>query len=50
VARRVAGRMTARFEIDIVNTALYWHFVAITMVVTLAVIAGFPLVSGASQP
>jgi cytochrome c oxidase subunit I+III len=50
VARRVAGRMTARFDIDIVNTALYWHFVAITMVVTLAVIAGFPLVSGASQP
>ena len=44
VARRVAGRMTARHDIDIANVALYWHFVVITVIVTVAVIAGFPLV------
>ena len=44
VARRMAGRMTARHDIDISNVALYWHFVAITVVITVAVIAGFPLV------
>jgi cytochrome c oxidase subunit I+III len=45
VARRLAERMTARHDIDIVNVTLYWHFVAITVLVTVAVIAGFPLVS-----
>jgi cytochrome c oxidase subunit I+III len=45
VARRMAGRMTARYDIDIANVALYWHFTAITAVVTVAVIAGFPLVA-----
>ena len=28
VARRLAGRMTARHDIDISNVVLYWHFVA----------------------
>jgi cytochrome c oxidase subunit I+III len=45
MARRLAGRMTARYDIDIVNVALYWHFCAITVAVTVAVIAGFPLVA-----
>ncbi|MGH8537677.1 MAG: cbb3-type cytochrome c oxidase subunit I, partial [Gammaproteobacteria bacterium] len=45
IARRVAGRMTARYDIDIHNVALYWHFTAFTAVVTVAVIAGFPLVA-----
>jgi cytochrome c oxidase subunit I+III len=44
VARRFAGRMTARHDIEIVNIALYWHFTALTAVMTVAVIAGFPLV------
>jgi cytochrome c oxidase subunit I+III len=44
-ARRLFGRMDARHDIDIANTTLYWHFVAATAVVTVAVIAGFPLVS-----
>ena len=44
LARRLAGRMTARHDIDITNVALYWHFAAITVVITVAVIAGFPLV------
>jgi cytochrome c oxidase subunit I+III len=30
---------------DIVNVALYWHFAALTAVITVAVIAGFPLVT-----
>lgn len=44
VARRAAGRMTARHDIDIHIVALFWHFVAVTAVITVAVIAGFPLV------
>jgi cytochrome c oxidase subunit I+III len=45
LARRLAGRMNARYDIDINNVALYWHFTALTAVVTVAVIAGFPLVA-----
>jgi cytochrome c oxidase subunit I+III len=45
VARRAAGRMTARYDIDIGNVALYWHFTALTVAITVAVIAGFPLVA-----
>jgi cytochrome c oxidase subunit I+III len=43
VTRRAAGRMDARHDIDITNVALYWHFVAITVAVTVVVITGFPL-------
>ena len=45
IARRVAGRMTARYDIDINNVALYWHFTALTAAIAVAVIAGFPLVA-----
>jgi cytochrome c oxidase subunit I+III len=45
VARRAAGRMTAQHDIDITNVALYWHFTALTAVVAVAVVAGFPLVA-----
>jgi cytochrome c oxidase subunit I+III len=45
VARRIAGRMTARYDMEITNVTLYWHFTAFTAVVTVAVIAGFPLVA-----
>lgn len=44
VARRLAARMTAQYDIDIANVALYWHFATLTTVVTVAVVAGFPLV------
>jgi hypothetical protein len=44
IARRVAGRMTAKYDIDIRNVALFWHFVALTTAITVGVIAGFPLV------
>jgi cytochrome c oxidase subunit I+III len=45
VARRVAGRMTARYNIEIANVVLYWHFTTLAAVVTAAVTAGFPLVA-----
>ena len=34
--------MNARHDIDIWNTTLYWHFVALMAVVTVVVIAVFP--------
>jgi cytochrome c oxidase subunit I+III len=45
VARRLAGRMTARHDIEISNVVLYWHFVALTVIMGVGVIAGFPLVT-----
>ena len=44
-ARRIARRMTPRYDSEIVNVAVYWHFVALTVVITVAVIAGFPLLT-----
>lgn len=41
-ARRLARRMDARHDIDIVNVSLYWHFMALTTFVTVAVVVGFP--------
>jgi cytochrome c oxidase subunit I+III len=45
LASRLTGRTTARHDIDLSNTALYWHFAALTAVVTVATTAGFPLVA-----
>ncbi len=45
IARRWAGRMTARHDIDIRNVVLYWHFVAIQLLVTVATVAGFPVLA-----
>ena len=42
LARRVAKRMDAEHDIDIVNVTLYWHFVAVTALITVATLAGFP--------
>jgi cytochrome c oxidase subunit I+III len=44
LARRAAGRLTSRYAQDIANITVYWHFVAITALITVAVLAGFPLV------
>jgi cytochrome c oxidase subunit I+III len=46
LARRLAGRMTAVHDIDISTICVFWHFLAITALVTVAVIGGFPLVAG----
>jgi cytochrome c oxidase subunit I+III len=45
IARRLAGRLTGTYDIDMSNVGLYWHFAAATLVVTVGVIAGFPLLS-----
>jgi cytochrome c oxidase subunit I+III len=45
LARSFAGRMTGKYDQDICNVTLYWHFMAFTAVVTFAVIGLFPLVS-----
>jgi cytochrome c oxidase subunit I+III len=45
VARRIAGRMTAAHDMDLHNVVLYWHFTALTALLTVAVVAGFPLVA-----
>jgi len=42
-ARVFANRITPEHDVDLQNVALYWHFVAITAVITIGVIAGFPL-------
>lgn len=45
LARRAAGRMTGQYDAEITNVSLYWHFMALTGLVTIGVIAGFPLVT-----
>jgi len=45
VAGSLLGRLTARYDIDLANTVLYWHFALLTVLVTTLVIAGFPLVA-----
>jgi cytochrome c oxidase subunit I+III len=45
LARRLAGRLTAAHDIDLANVVLYWHFTGVTAAITVAVIAGFPLVA-----
>jgi cytochrome c oxidase subunit I+III len=42
VARRAAGRMTARYDMEQHNVLLYWHFLAMTAALTALVLAGFP--------
>ena len=44
-ARGLAGKMNAAHDIDIANVTLYWHFCILTVLTTVAVIAGFPLVA-----
>lgn len=45
IARALAGYLTTEHDIDIRNVVLYWHFMALTALVTVAVIAGFPLLT-----
>jgi cytochrome c oxidase subunit I+III len=42
IARRMAGRLTARYDMDIVNVVLYWHFTIVTVAITIAITAGIP--------
>jgi cytochrome c oxidase subunit I+III len=45
VARSLAGLLTPAFDIDICNVTLFWHFVAATALITVAVVALFPMVA-----
>jgi cytochrome c oxidase subunit I+III len=45
LARSLARRLTPEHDIDICNVALFWHFVAATALMTVAVVALFPLVA-----
>ena len=42
LARRLAGRLSGTYDIDMAVVTLYWHFVAITAALAVAVLAGFP--------
>tara|TARA_R110002020_G_scaffold50864_4_gene144169 strand:+ start:9648 stop:12158 length:2511 start_codon:yes stop_codon:yes gene_type:complete len=44
LARSFAGIMTARYDQDITNVTLYWHFLTITAFVAFGVIGLFPVV------
>ncbi|PZQ10753.1 MAG: cytochrome c oxidase subunit I [Ancylobacter novellus] len=43
LARSAASKLTATYDIDIHNVVLFWHFALVTMAVTVAVLALFPL-------
>lgn len=45
LARSVAGHLNGRYDADIKNSTLFWHFTAVTVAVTVAVIAVFPLLT-----
>jgi cytochrome c oxidase subunit I+III len=45
MARSLAGKLTTRWDIDIHNVVLFWHFALVTGLVTLAVVTLFPLLA-----
>jgi heme/copper-type cytochrome/quinol oxidase subunit 3 len=45
LARSIWRKMTPRYDADIRNVMLYWHFSLFGALVTAATIGGFPLVS-----
>ncbi|UVC08547.1 cytochrome c oxidase subunit I [Rhizobium sp. TH2] len=42
LARSFAGRLSARYDMDLHNVVLYWHFMAVTALSTFVVIGLFP--------
>ncbi len=42
LARSLAGRLTARHDMDLHNVTLYWHFMLVTAGVTFIVVGLFP--------
>jgi cytochrome c oxidase subunit I len=45
IARSWFGKMTPRYDADLWNVTLYWHFTGFCALVTAAVIGGFPLLA-----
>lgn len=42
LARSLAGRLTPRYDTELHNVALYWHFMLVTALVTFCVVGLFP--------
>ena len=42
LARSLAGRLTKEHDMELHNVVLYWHFMAITAVITFAIVGLFP--------
>jgi len=42
LARNLAGRMSARHDMDLCNVVLYWHFLVITAITSFGVLGLFP--------
>ena len=42
LARSLAGMLTPRYDAELRNIALYWHFMLVTAFVTFTVIGLFP--------
>ncbi|MER2633130.1 MAG: cytochrome ubiquinol oxidase subunit I, partial [Rhizobiaceae bacterium] len=42
LARSLAGRLTPTHDMELHNVALYWHFMAVTALVTFGVVGLFP--------
>ncbi|MCQ4632956.1 cytochrome c oxidase subunit I [Shinella sp. CPCC 100929] len=42
LARNLAGRMSARHDMDLRNVVLYWHFLVITAITSFGVLGLFP--------
>ncbi|MCV3739272.1 cytochrome c oxidase subunit I [Rhizobium sp. TRM96647] len=42
LARSLAGRMSARHDMDLQNVVLYWHFLVITAITSFGVLGLFP--------
>ena len=43
LARSLFGKMTPRYDADLWNVTLYWHFAGFGALLTAVVIGGFPL-------
>src|SRR5690606_4130736 len=43
LARSIFGLMTPKYDADIWNVSLCWHFVGFSVLLTAAIIGGFPL-------
>ncbi|RWJ04863.1 MAG: cytochrome c oxidase subunit I [Mesorhizobium sp.] len=43
LARSLAGQLTPKYDADLRNAVLYWHFLTVTAIVTFCVIGLFPL-------
>ncbi|MCC7124696.1 MAG: cytochrome c oxidase subunit I [Acidobacteria bacterium] len=46
-ARVISGRLTRAYDMDIQNTALFWHGTAVMSVIALGTVAAVPLLGGA---